>query len=322
MSMSQRESLDLEALWALRRHVMESGRLLMIELDEQGRIRDANMAFRSRFAGFDRVTGESPWRFLRIDDEARELLANLPPRMPVALLLKEAEDGETYLFHAYRIARGALLIGEITTGVENEVVERMGHLAIQMSRLVRDLHKANHALAQANVLNEKLARIDSLTGLANRRYFMERLATEVEHARSRRRRLSLLMIDLDHFKRVNDQFGHAGGDAVLVSVADLLRSEVRAADLTARLGGEELVAYLLDTGLPAAHEAAERVRLGIAELRPLAPDHRITASIGVAELIDEEDPEHLLKRADDLLYQAKTGGRNRVVVSLLERAQA
>ncbi|WP_245232239.1 GGDEF domain-containing protein [Thiorhodococcus minor] len=320
--MSQTESLDLDALWALRQHVMESGRLLTIELDDRGLIRDANMAFRSRFAGFDRVSGESPWRFLRIDEEARDLLANLPPRTPVALMLRETEDGEAYCFHAYRIAGGTLLIGEIASGVENEIVERMGHLAIQMSRLVRDLHKANHALAQANGLNEKLARSDSLTGLANRRYFMERLDTEVRHVRSRRRKLALLMIDLDHFKRVNDQFGHAGGDAVLVAVADLLRSQVRAADLPARLGGEELVAYLLETGLSAACEVAERIRLGIAELRPIAPDYRVTASIGVAELRDEDDPESLLKRADDLLYQAKTGGRDRVVAASPERAPA
>ena len=179
--------------------------------------------------------------------------------------------------------------------------------------MVRDLRKANHALAAANELSQALARTDPLTGIANRRYFLERLNTSIAHTLARRHRLSLLMIDLDHFKSINDRFGHAGGDAVLIAVAAVLVSQVRAADLPCRFGGEELAVYMPDADLHAATEVAERLRLHISQLRPLAEDAPITASIGVTELRESENADALLKRADRLLYRAKAEGRNRVV---------
>ncbi|WP_242523084.1 GGDEF domain-containing protein [Thiocystis minor] len=121
------------------------------------------------------------------------------------------------------------------------------------------------------------------------------------------------MIDLDDFKQVNDRFGHAGGDATLVAFAGLLKSQVRAADLSGRFGGEEFVLYMLDADLLASSEAAERLRVQIAQLRPLEADFRVTASFGVTELRPGETAETLLIRADDLLYRAKAEGRNRVI---------
>ena len=300
--------------WALQSYVMDSGRLLLVELDDQGRIGTANLAFRSRFAGFSRVHGKPLACFQRHESgDHLGIEPGLAYRTPVAHVLKGVLGGEAYLFHAYPIDQGTLLIGELANVVESDIVERMGHLAMEMSRLVRDLRKTNHKLALANELNQSLARTDPLTELANRRYFMERLNTSIAHALARDHRLSLLMIDLDHFKRVNDRFGHAGGDAMLVAFARLLKSQVRAADLPGRFGGEEFVLYMLDADLRAATEAAERLRTQLAGLRLLDADFCVTASVGVTELSAGETAETLLIRADDLLYRAKTEGRNRVI---------
>lgn len=300
--------------WALQSYVMDSGRLLLVELDDQGRIGTANLAFRSRFAGFSRVHGEPLARFLRHESgDHLEIEPGLAYRTPVAHVLKGVLGGEAYLFHAYPIDQGTLLIGELANVVESDIVERMGHLAMEMSRLVRDLRKTNHELALANDLNQSLARTDPLTEIANRRYFMERLNTSIAHALARDHRLSLLMIDLDHFKQVNDRFGHAGGDAMLVAFARLLKSQVRAADLPGRFGGEEFVLYMLDADLRAATEAAERLRTQLAGLRLLDADFCVTASFGVTELSAGETAETLLIRSDDLLYRAKAEGRNRVI---------
>lgn len=303
-----------ELIWALRSYIADSGRLLMIVLDDQGCIKDANMHFRARLAGFSRVNGEPLSHFLLSQSgDSLTIEAGFPQRTPVAHILKGVSGGEIYVFHAYPIGECTLLIGELAELAENDIIERMGHLAIEMSRLVRDLRKTNHELAEASELNQRLARTDGLTGIANRRYFMERLRTSIAHAQSRRHKLSLVMIDLDHFKKVNDRFGHAGGDAVLLAFAALLQGSSRAGDLPGRLGGEEFAVYLCDTNLPTAVEVAGRWRTQIAELRPLDADYRITASFGVTELIAGDSSESLLQRADDLLYQAKTQGRNQVV---------
>lgn len=308
------QPIDPDLLWALQSYVVDSGRLIVIEIDGDGLIKDANLAFRSRFAGFASVQGEPLARFFSSGSgDAPEIEPGLAHRTPVARVFKSQLGGEMYLFHAYPLADGALLIGELANSVESDVVERMGNLAIEMSRLVRDLRKSNRELLVANETNQDLARTDALTGLANRRFFMERLRDGIDRARVTGMLLSLIMVDLDHFKQVNDRFGHAGGDAVLVAFANLMRSIVRDVDLPGRLGGEEFALVLVNAGLATAVDVAERLRARAAELRPLdGVDDRVTASFGVVEHRPGEDAEALLKRADVLLYAAKAQGRNQV----------
>jgi len=311
-------SLDPDLQWALGNYVMDSGQLLVVELDEHGDIRDTNVTFRAQLAAFRHIHDEPLSRFLVSEQgEHPQIEAGLSYRMPIPYLLKGANSGELYLFHAYPLRQGTLLIGELTSVAQADidVIERMGHLAIEMSRLVRDLRKTNLELARANELNRRLAHTDPLTGIANRRYFMERLHKSITHAQARHHRLSVLMIDMDHFKRVNDRFGHAGGDAALVAFAQLLASQVRAGDLPARLGGEEFAVYMPDTPLSAAMESAERLRIKAVELHPIDANHSITASFGVTDLAEGDSAETLLKRADALLYQAKAEGRNRVIAA-------
>ncbi|WP_291270618.1 diguanylate cyclase [Geothrix sp.] len=175
-------------------------------------------------------------------------------------------------------------------------------------------------LREMNVQLEALSVTDVLTGLANRRRLMTRLEEEVQRARRYKTPLSVVMIDIDHFKQVNDSYGHAMGDEVLRNIGAMLKASLRTTDLAARYGGEELTLVLPHTDIPAALQVAENLRQKFSEM-----DHvldgvtiRKTASMGLAardgqgEMPDAED---LLKHADEALYRAKQGGRNRVEVA-------
>jgi diguanylate cyclase (GGDEF)-like protein len=162
---------------------------------------------------------------------------------------------------------------------------------------------------------EQLAQLDPLTGLNNRRAFYDKTSplwsTAIRHDHA----VSVMLLDIDLFKRVNDTYGHAHGDAVLKALADVLRKSVRQGDVLARWGGEEFIVFMPETGLQAAMALAERLRAAIAEMRiPRGADQTaITASFGVAQ----KGPHHatldaLIAAADDCLYQSKAGGRNQV----------
>ncbi|MHB8765825.1 MAG: sensor domain-containing diguanylate cyclase [Deferrisomatales bacterium] len=160
-----------------------------------------------------------------------------------------------------------------------------------------------------------LAATDGLTGLANRRVFLDRLAAEAVRSRRYPGGLALILLDVDHFKKVNDTHGHPAGDEVLRRVAQCLRGFARETDLVARYGGEEFAALLPSTDLAGARILAERVRAGIEALAVTWDGKTIPvrASLGVSTLEGEKDtPEALVARADQALYAAKQGGRNRV----------
>jgi diguanylate cyclase (GGDEF)-like protein len=160
---------------------------------------------------------------------------------------------------------------------------------------------------------DQLARSDDLTGLYNRRAFLLEARRSIALAVRQRAPLSLLMIDLDGFKRVNDTCGHSSGDAALVGVAEVLASNVRAGDLVGRIGGDEFAVLLYAANPAAASVAAERLRAAIADLRIAVSDHeiRVTASIGHAAVVAQEDLLAAVHRADTALYRAKANGRDR-----------
>lgn len=166
---------------------------------------------------------------------------------------------------------------------------------------------------------EKLASLDPLTSVANRRRFEQFMSAEVEKSHESGTPLCLILTDIDHFKRVNDTFGHSAGDRVLKAFADLLSDSVRGGDLVARFGGEEFAVVLPSTPMGDAFGIAERIR-NIFELNG-GPDEalvsefgRLTASFGVAEIRDGEPPSALIQRADQMLYEAKNNGRNRTQI--------
>ena len=153
---------------------------------------------------------------------------------------------------------------------------------------------------------------ERLTGLYNRTYALERFEQEVSEARRYRKRLSIIMFDLDHFKRVNDFFGHQVGDAVLQRVSQIFRCSMRDSDLIGRYGGEEFLIVLPETDCAEAALVAERIRRDV-ETQPWPdPQIHLTISGGVAEYAGT-DAEQLIRRADSLMYQAKQLGRNRIV---------
>ena len=164
---------------------------------------------------------------------------------------------------------------------------------------------------------EHEARTDALTGCATRRHFMELANLELARVRRYGGKLSMLMLDLDHFKRINDSYGHHAGDLTLQKLAQVCHGVLRQEDVGGRLGGEEFAVLLVETGKASAHEVAERLRQAIAAAEVPLEDGscvRFTTSIGVATAEPEDSNiEALIKRADQALYQAKNTGRNRVV---------
>ena len=193
-----------------------------------------------------------------------------------------------------------------------DTVIRAAVSAIQRATLIESTIADNRRL-------ELLAHTDPLTKTLNRRALSERLGAEMERVRRYDTTLSLLLIDLDHFKQINDTHGHLAGDDVLVEIAAVLQRVVRAVDVVARYGGEEFVIVLPETGGPGAEAFAERLRELIeghsfvaSRGRPI----RLTTSIGVSVFpgFGVESVEDLLANADQALYRAKTEGRNRVRV--------
>lgn len=162
----------------------------------------------------------------------------------------------------------------------------------------------------------RLATIDSLTGMANRRAFFERTDSARMLAARQGHPISLMMLDLDHFKRINDHYGHAAGDAALRVFADAAQQALREPDIMGRLGGEEFAIALPGTDLAGAVQAGERLRLAVraAELPLCGPEYVITVSIGVVAIDPEEHINAALARADHALYVAKSAGRDRIEV--------
>ena len=181
------------------------------------------------------------------------------------------------------------------------------------------------ALRELEVQREELHRLantDALTGIRNRRSFLDAARLELAACRRSGREATLMLIDLDRFKAVNDSGGHPAGDAVLCAVADLLRSDRRETDVVARFGGEEFAVLLTDTDLPASRAVAERLRASISKLEVAYEDRtfHVTTSIGVTPLHADDDLSDALGRADRALYRAKSNGRDRIEVEVGPRA--
>jgi diguanylate cyclase (GGDEF)-like protein len=232
----------------------------------------------------------------------------------------------------------ALLVVDLNDGevATSGVVATLIVLVILVARFavsMLDLHRTTTRLDDALGEQERLAVTDGLTGLYNRRFITELLTIEVERALRSGRPMSVIAIDIDHFKRVNDSFGHPAGDAVLIEVGRRILSALRSSDVLARTGGEEFLVLAHDTETEAALEVAERIRhavsaspTGLTPASGLASDRvpnvSMTVSIGLATLEEEDTFDRLARRADRALYAAKEGGRDRVMTSHISDAVA
>ena len=205
---------------------------------------------------------------------------------------------------AGRVSAGDLSV-ELPSGGSGEV----GYLTRAFNTLVSRLREKE---SQGEL--EKLSLTDSLTGLYNRRHLMGTLASEVQRSRRLRRSFTVLLADVDRFKQYNDTHGHLAGDAALVKIAEVFRKTTRQVDCVARYGGEEFVVMLLECTMATAAIVGERIRSRVAE-QDLGPGS-LTVSIGLAEYPEGgETPEELIATADAAMYQAKSAGRNQVVIA-------
>jgi two-component system, cell cycle response regulator len=212
---------------------------------------------------------------------------------------------------------GTRLFGPITLNEGQRIT--IGDTVLRLAQL------GDSELASARAISDA-ARKDPLTGCFNRGYFDQRLSAEVARAQRHGRSTALVLIDLDHFKRINDKYGHAAGDAVLQAVGQTLRDATRVEDLVARYGGEELALIIPGATLLGAALLAQRVRIAIAQLGVQVGPHilHVSASLGVAafERGQPGSAKALLRAADDALYAAKRGGRNRVNIGTVDPSAA
>ena len=256
--------------------------------------------------------------------DLRDLLDSSLSAVPQATLIRLYQT----LYQACR------QLGQVAEALEHhEAAERLQRqrAALQLraqSRLLvtrmeaeKTRHQADFARREAQVARARAAELalhaqqDALTGLGNRRHFNDALPGLLAQAQAAGQPLVLAMMDIDHFKAVNDRFGHRVGDEVLVHLAQLLRLHTRGGDLLARFGGEEFVLVLPDTSGPRAEAVCERLRQHVAEHAwgQVAPGLAVTVSLGLAST-PPHDPDDLFDRADRALYQAKQQGRNRLAL--------
>jgi diguanylate cyclase (GGDEF)-like protein len=237
--------------------------------------------------------------------------------------LERAHELERALFNAdFERRLSAQAVGtELAAAQHDASQERsrrreMEQAQLELMRLNEKLQSADREKSRLLVRLAQESRTDALTGLANRRRADERLADEWQRLRRHPgSRLSVALLDIDHFKQVNDRFGHALGDAVLRRLAELLAAQVRAGDLLARWGGEEFCAVFTDTEAAAALTACQHWRAAVQahDWGSLQPGLSLSVSLGLADAREANDVADLLARADARLYEAKQQGRNRVV---------
>ena len=197
---------------------------------------------------------------------------------------------------------------------EGRVVSEPDEASVRLEGFISDItarKQTEMSLREANETIGRLIREDPLTGLANRRALEENMVRAISFAQRWKHPLSIIMTDIDHFKTVNDRYGHLTGDQVLVSFSQLLKTSSRIEDIVARFGGEEFILVVPNTNLDQATQLAERLRIDTEEATIPIPTN-ITASFGVTRLLAEDTKESLIARADRALYAAKNAGRNRV----------
>lgn len=316
-----------QAHYKMRVLVVEDDRAMLVLLEAM-----------LKSAGHDVVVARNGAEAMRVVDQVRPQLVITDWAMPemdgielcrklresaerrnVYVIVLTAQESVDKLVEAFDAGADDYLVKPLTQKIffarlraAQRVVQLQEELAFDREQLVR----FSHELTASNERLQRLALTDALTELPNRRFAMERLEQEWALSQRGERALSCMMVDIDHFKPINDEFGHQTGDDALKFVADTLRQSARTQDVVCRYGGEEFVVICPDTDIEAARQCAERLRLNVAALtlKNQAGNINLTVSIGVAEKKEGiNSVEELLIRADECLYAAKEAGRNRVI---------
>ena len=302
---------------------LESAADAIVITDTDGTIQWVNPAF-TTLTGYPlaEAVGHNP-RILKSgkqDESFYRTLWNtiLAGRLWAGDLTNLRKDGKLYS-EEMRISPVHALAGGITNfiAIKRDVTERKEAEA-EVVRAKEIAELANRDLRAANETIKQLARVDELTGLANRRALDEALKSETGRAQRLGKGLSMIMGDLDHFKLINDEFGHLIGDDVLTAAASVFINQSRSYDLAARFGGEEFILLLPETLSEEAVIIAERIRKNIETMKVPTCSKQITISLGVTSWEPDDTPTELIARADAALYSAKDTGRNRVSTTLAQ----
>jgi diguanylate cyclase (GGDEF)-like protein len=313
---------------ALSRWLLNSDTVFALLLGADGTIRLRNRAANRIFPG-DPASGMQ----MKICDSmvcsdaesfARRLSGPAGPSDgPFRLNLSDGQsDPLTVEASLVDCAGGFLLLGAAEERHALRLQAERQVLANQLATMARELARKNKELEAANHAIERIARTDVLTGLSNRRTLDEVLSREIARANRQHQPLTLILADVDHFKAINDSYGHVAGDHVLSALGRIFGSQVRPYDVAARFGGEEFVLVFPGTECHEGVAIAERLRRQVEAIQiPNVPE-RVTISCGVATLAENDTAEAFLARADTALYRAKDGGRNRVEADVVGSLQS
>lgn len=292
-------------------------------IDGSGRLLDANpkMAELLGFEIANKVSGMNFCEFL--DKDYPETNAEMCEKFKRTHHL----DGELQLVNANGKKISVLVTSHVERDVDGHYLKT--HLVISniterrswenvLTKLNNELEskvsERTAELEKANAILKEIAREDPLTKIPNRLALNERLHTEFVRLNRKNHPYVILMLDIDHFKRVNDEYGHAVGDEILVSFANSLKSSIREVDFVCRFGGEEFLVLLPDTSSEAGYKVAEKIRKTIeASQHPVAGKVTISVGLAIADALDK-DEDVAIKNADNALYQAKKSGRNQTAV--------
>ena len=303
---------------ALCRWLQDCDAVFALLLTTDGTISVRNRAGNRMFPPEVGGIGRAIWDFLGYSD-AEYLKQKLSDRtttenkFPLNLVngQKDRISAEVTLIEC---SGGFLLLGYVEQTHTLRLQDELLNLTSQLSINGREASRKNKELEEANRTIERLARTDTLTGLSNRRMFDETLAREMARTERQKQALTLVIGDLDHFKSVNDKYGHIVGDQVLAQTGKVLGTQQRPYDLAARYGGEEFALVFPGTGTEEGAAIAERLRAKVALVRISGGPSQMTISFGVAAWIKGDTAEVFVARADAALYKAKKNGRNRVEV--------
>jgi diguanylate cyclase (GGDEF)-like protein len=234
------------------------------------------------------------------------------------IIINKTDDNKTFVGSSASFARSIacvpMKVYKDTIGVIN-VTNKKGQTGftdqdVEMLRAVAD--QAAISISKAQLW--EMAVNDSLTGLHVRRYFMAKLQDEILRTDRYKKTLSIIMSDLDNFKKINDTYGHTAGDRVLKAVGSYLKDSIRDVDSIGRYGGEEFIMFLPETSKKAAHVLADRLRIGVSEIKMDEKLPGVTISLGISTFPEDgKTLNELLDKADAALYRAKANGRNQVI---------